>query len=214
MLRKLLAELTGSALLAGVVIGSGILAARLADGDVAVALLANTAATGAILYVLVTTLGPVSGAHFNPAVTLAMALRGKTPIVTASCYIPAQIAGCAAGAVLAHAMFALPLVQTGTVVRDGLWLSEGVATFALVLAIFGAVRFKPDAIPAVVALVICAGYWWTPSTSFANPAITLARTLTDTFAGIRAQDAPAFIGAQFAGAAMAAGFARVLFGKS
>jgi glycerol uptake facilitator-like aquaporin len=213
MLRRLLAEFTGSALLAAVVIGSGILGAQLAEGDMAVALLANTAATGAILYVLVAVLGPVSGAHFNPAVTLAMAAWRRTSVGAALFYVPTQVIGCAAGAVLAHAMFALPLVQAATTVREGLWLSEGAATFTLVLAIFGAARFKPESLPAVVALTVCAGYWWTPSTSFANPAITLARTLSDTFAGVRLADAPAFIAAQFGAAALAAGFARVLFGK-
>lgn len=212
--RKLLAEFIGSALLAGVVIGSGILGARLANGDVAVALLANTAATGAILFVLVTVLGPVSGAHLNPAVTLAMLLRGDASLSTALSYAPVQIAGCAAGAVLAHAMFGLPLVQTATTAREGLLLSEGVATFALVFAIFGAARAKPEALPAVVALVICAGYWWTPSTSFANPAITLARMFSDTFAGVRIADAPGFVAAQCVGAVSAAVVARVLFGKT
>jgi glycerol uptake facilitator-like aquaporin len=213
MWRQLLAEFTGAALLAGVVIGSGILGARLAEGDVAIALLANTAATGAILYVLVTVLGPVSDAHFNPAVTLAMLLGGRISLARALAYAPVQVIGCVAGALLAHAMFALPLLQTGTAVRDGLWLSEGVATFALVLAIFGAVRAKPEAVPAVVALVICAGYWWTPSTSFANPAITVARAFSDTFAGIRPQDAPGFMAAQLIGASVAAALARVLFGR-
>jgi glycerol uptake facilitator-like aquaporin len=213
MWRKLLAELVGSALLAGVVIGSGILGARLANGDVAVALLANTAATGAILYVLVTVLGPVCGAHFNPAVSLAMLMRREISLAMTLAYVPVQVAGCIAGAVLAHAMFALPLWQTATTVREGLWLSEGVATFALVFAIFGAARAKPEAVPAVVALVICAGYWWTPSTSFANPAITVARTLTDTFAGVRLADAPAFIAAQVSGAVLATGAARLIFGR-
>lgn len=213
MLRKLAGEFIGAALLSSVVIGSAILGAKLAEGDTAVALLANTAATGAILFVLVTVLGPVSGAHFNPVVTLAMALRGQAPRATLLFYPPVQVAGCLVGAVLAHAMFALPLVQTATTVREGLWLSESVATFALVFAIFGTLRARPAAVPAVVALVICAGYWWTPSTSFANPAITLARAMSDTFAGVRPADAPTFIVAQVCGAILAAGAARAVFGK-
>lgn len=213
--RKALAEFLGALLLAGVVIGSGILASRLADGVEAVALLANTLATAAILFVLISVLGPISGAHFNPAVTMISALRRETPISTALVYAPLQIAGCICGAVLAHAMFDLPLLQTASTVREGptQMLSEGVATFALVFAILGGVRLNPKAIPAIVALTIAAGYWWTASTSFANPAITIARAMSDTFAGIRPIDAPGFIAAQFIGAVLAWAVASFLFAK-
>ena len=202
----------GALLLSATVIGSGILAARLAGGNNAVALLANTLATAAMLFVLINAFGPISGAHFNPAVSLVMALRRQLTIADAIRYVIAQIIGCIAGAILAHAMFALPLIQTGMTVRAGapLMLSEGVATFALVFAILAVARARPVAVPAAVALVIAAGYWWTPSTSFANPAITIARALSDTFAGIRPVDAPGFIGAQLIGALAAAGVARWL----
>lgn len=202
LMQRLLAETLGSAVLAGTVIGSGILAERLADGNLAVALIGNTAATAAMLFVLVTGLGPISGAHFNPAVSLVMALRRELNVVSLLLYGPLQVAGCAAGALLAHAMFGLPLVQISTHVRAGAAqvLSEGVATFALVFAILSVSRWRPDAVAAAVALVIAAGYWWTASTSFANPAITIARTMSDTFAGVRPADAPGFIGGQFVGA--------------
>jgi glycerol uptake facilitator-like aquaporin len=211
--RKLAAELIGAALLAGVVIGSGVLASRLADGNDAVALLGNTLATAAILFVLVSVLGPISGAHFNPAVTMVSALRRETPMATALLYVPLQIAGCVTGAMLAHAMFALPLLQAASIAREGpaQMVSEAVATFALVFAILGGVRFNSQAVPAIVALVIAAGYWWTSSTSFANPAITIARAFSDTFAGVRASDAPGFIAAQFAGALVAWAVAGFLF---
>lgn len=213
--RQAFAELFGALILTAVVIGSGILAARLADGHEAVALLANTVATAAILYVLISVLGPISGAHFNPAVTLVSALRRETPIAVALIYLPLQVAGCVSGALLAHAMFDLPLLQTATTVREGpaQMLSEGVATFALVFAILGGMRFNPNAVPAIVALTISAGYWWTASTSFANPAITIARAMSDTFAGIRPIDAPGFIAAQFAGALVAWAVAAFLFAK-
>jgi glycerol uptake facilitator-like aquaporin len=203
--KRLLAEALGSLILSGTVIGSGILGARLSGGNDAIALLGNTAATAAILFVLITALGPISGAHFNPAVTLVMALRHSIKPLNATLYVIAQICGCVAGAMLAHAMFELPLLQHGAPERSGLAqaLSEGVATFALVLAILLVSRARPNAIPAAVALTIAAGYWWTASTSFANPAITIARALTDSFAGIRPEDAPAFIVAQFTGALLA-----------
>ena len=203
--RRLTAEALGSCLLTGVVIGSGVLASRLAGGNDAVALIANTGATAAILYVLIVALRPISGAHFNPAVTLVMMLRGAMRPGEGGLYALAQIAGCVAGAVLAHAMFGLPLLQEGTTDRSGpaMALSEGVAAFALIATILLVSRHRPDAVPAAVALVIAAGYWWTASTSFANPAITIARSLTDTFAGIRPQDAPWFVVAQFAGALVA-----------
>lgn len=214
--RPLLAEFLGSLLLAGVVIGSGILALDLSGGNIAVALIGNTAATGAILWVLVATLGPISGAHFNPAVTLAFFLRGEISVPLALIYIALQVAGCIAGAWLAHAMFELPILQIAETDRSGLakMLSEGVATFALVFAIFGAIKHAPNAVPAAVALVISAGYWWTASTSFANPAISIARALSDTFAGVRPADLPGFMIAQFLGAAMATGMATLLFPKT
>lgn len=200
--RRLTAEALGSALLTGVVIGSGILASRLSGGNDAVALLANTGATAAILFVLITALAPISGAHFNPAVTLVMALQREIGVGAALAYGLVQVAGCIGGAMLAHAMFALPLLQTATYVRAGFAqdLSEGVATFALVLAILLVSRARPQAVPAAVALTIAAGYWWTASTSFANPAITVARALSDTFAGVRPADVPGFVAGQVVGA--------------
>lgn len=203
--RRLAAEALGSALLTGVVVGSGILASRLAGGNDAVALLGNTVATAAILIVLITLFGPISGAHFNPAVTMIAALRRELRAGDAAGYVLAQVGGCIAGALLAHAMFELPMVQIAHTERSG-WakiLAEGVATFALVLAILMGARLKREAVAAIVALVIAAGYWWTASTSFANPAITLARSLSDTFAGVRPQDAPGFIAGQCAGALLA-----------
>jgi glycerol uptake facilitator-like aquaporin len=215
MSRRLLAEFIGSLLLAGVVIGSGILADGLSAGNDGVALLGNTLATGAILFVLITTLGPVSGAHFNPAVSLVMALRRDLSVRDAGLYVIAQIAGCILGAWLAHAMFELPILQLATTDRSGSarMLAEGVATFTLLFAILGALRWRPDATATTVALAITAGYWWTSSTSFANPAITIARAMTDTFAGVRFSDAPGFIGAQLAGALLALAASSVLFSK-
>lgn len=203
--QRLTAEFLGSLLLAGTVIGSGILAARLAGGNDAVALLANTGATAAILFVLVTALAPISGAHFNPAVTLVMTLRRGLNAGDAAAYVIAQIAGCVAGALLAHSMFDLPLLQASTHVRAGLSqaLSEAVATFTLVFAILMVSRARPQSVAAAISLTIAAGYWWTASTSFANPAITIARAFSDTFAGIRPQDAPAFVAGQMLGAIMA-----------
>jgi glycerol uptake facilitator-like aquaporin len=205
--RRLAAEFGGALFLAGVVIGSGVMGVRLADGNIAIALLANTLATAAILYVLIAALGPISGAHFNPAVTMAFALRREISGGQAALYIAVQIAGCVAGAVLAHAMFELPLLQVASTVRAGpsQMLSEGVATFALVGCILLVLRARPNAVAAAVALTIAAGYWWTASTSFANPAITIARALSNTFAGVRPVDAPGFIIAQLIGAALATG---------
>ena len=205
--RRLGAEFLGAMMLSGAVIGSGIMAARLAGGNDAIALLANTAATAAILYVLVAALGPISGAHLNPAVTLVMALRREIGAGLALLYTLAQAGGCVAGALIAHAMFELPLLQVAEQARSGAAqvLSEGVAAFALVAAILLVSRVRPAAVPAAVALTIAAGYWWTASTSFANPAITIARALSDTFAGIRPEDAPAFIVAQLGGAVLAMG---------
>lgn len=211
--RRLLAEALGSALLFATVIGSGIMAERLAGGNDAVALLGNTLATAAMLVVLVTTLGPVSGAHFNPAVTLVAAIRRELGASDGVAYVAAQLAGGLIGVAVAHTMFEMPVLMIGIKARTGTgqWLGEGVATFALVLTILGTVRHRPAWTPLTVAAVITAGYWFTSSTSFANPAITLARALTDSFAGIRPVDAPGFIGAQLAGALLAAWVARLLF---
>ncbi|MEM6411704.1 MAG: MIP/aquaporin family protein [Pseudomonadota bacterium] len=213
IIRVLLAEFIGSLLLAGVVVGSGILAVQLSNGNDAIALLGNTVATGAILWVLVATLGPVSGAHFNPAVTLSFYLRREIQIGRAATYMITQILGCICGVWLAHLMFELPVLQAATTDRSGLamMLSEGVATFVLVFAIFGALRHAPNAVPAAVALAITAGYWWTASTSFANPAISIARAMSDTFAGVNPIDVPGFIVAQFIGASLATFTSKVLF---
>lgn len=209
--RRLLAETLGSVLLAATVVGSGIMAQRLAGGNMAVALLANTGATMAVLYALITLLGPVSGAHFNPAVSGIEALRGRLLWRDAAAYASIQIVGCCAGAFLAHLMFELPVWQLSTHVRSGpaQWLAEAVATFGLLLVVIGHRRAE-DA-PWMVACWIGAAYWFTASTSFANPAITIARSLTDTFAGIRPIDVPAFIGAQLIGAIAALGIGRLLF---
>lgn len=210
--QRLIAEFLGSLLLAGVVIGSGILGEGLAGGSVALALLANTAATAAILFVLITALAPISGAHFNPAVTLVMVLRRALRPGEGVLYVACQTIGCVAGALLAHAMFELPLFQQATHARSGLaqGLSEAAATFTLVLTILLVSRARPNAVAAAVALAIAAGYWWTASTSFANPAITIARALSDTFAGIRMADAPQFVIAQLVGALLALATAHFL----
>lgn len=208
---RLAAEGIGSLLLAATVVGSGIMAERLAAGNTAVALIANTGATVAVLATLIGLLGPVSGAHFNPAVSIAQALRRALPWREAGLYAVLQIVGCCAGAFLAHAMFELPLLQSSLHVRTGgaQWLAEAVATFGLLLVVLGH-RRAADA-PWMVAGWIGAAYWFTASTSFANPAITIARSLTDTFSGIRPVDVPAFIVAQLAGALTALLVARVLF---
>jgi glycerol uptake facilitator-like aquaporin len=209
--RRLAAEGLGSLLLAATVVGSGIMAERLSGGNSGIALLANTAATVAVLATLIALLGPVSGAHFNPAVSLICALRGRLELRDAMMYAVIQIAGCCAGALLAHIMFELPLWQLSAHIRTGpaQWLAEGVATFGLLLVVIGH-RRSEDA-PWMVAAWIGAAYWFTASTSFANPAITIARSLTNTFAGIRPVDMPAFIGAQFVGALSALAAARALF---
>lgn len=205
--RRLVAEALGTALLLAVVVGSGIMGERLAGGNDALALLGNTLATGAGLVVLITIFGPISGAHFNPAVTLVFALRRELAWRTAGLYVPVQVAGAVLGVFVAHAMFAAPLLQVSAKLRDGpaQALSEAVATFGLIATILGALRFRPDATPAAVGLYITAAYWFTASTSFANPAVTLARSLTDTFAGIAPGSVPAFVAAQLVGAAAAAG---------
>ena len=201
--RRVAAEALGTALLVATVVGSGIMAESLTK-DLALALLGNTIATGAMLVVLITTLGPVSGAHFNPAVSLIFALRRELPTYEAGLYSAAQLAGGVAGTVAAHLMFALPLVQTSLHVRTGgaQWFSEGVASFGLVLTILAGIRFDQRAVPWLVGLYITAAYWFTASTSFANPAVAVARALTNTFSGIRPADLPGFIAAQFAGGAV------------
>ena len=200
--RRLLAEFIGTALLLAAVVGSGIMGAALANGNNAVALLANSVATAAVLYVLIVLFGPVSGAHFNPAVTLAMRLRGEIGGTDAIAYVIVQVLAAIAGVILAHAMFDLPLLQPGTHARTGAaqWLSEFVAAFGLLLTILLGARMRPAAIPSLVAGYILAAYWFTASTSFANPAVTLARAFTQTFAGIRPEDVIAFVAAQVAGA--------------
>lgn len=208
----LIAEFLGTLLLLAIVVGSGIMGERLAGGNAAVALLANAAATAGGLYVLIVLFGPLSGAHFNPAVTLGLRLRGEALPAPVPAYVAVQLAGAVLGVLLAHAMFDSALWQPGARVRSGgaQWLSEGVATFGLLLTILLGVRFRERAVPALVASYIFAAYWFTASTSFANPAVTLARALTQTFAGIRPQDAPGFIAAQLAGAALALLVARLL----
>jgi glycerol uptake facilitator-like aquaporin len=202
--RRLTAEALGTAMLVATVVGSGIMADRLSV-DTAVSLLGNTLPTGAILVVLITLLGPISGAHFNPAVTMVFALGREIDVRSALFYLAAQFAGGVAGTILAHAMFDLPLLQVSTTIRTGpgQWLAEVVATFGLVLTILAGIRFRSEAIPWLVGLYITAAYWFTASTSFANPAVALARSLTDTFAGIRPGDLPGFILAEIVGALMA-----------
>jgi len=210
VLRRIAAEGLGSLLLAATVIGSGIMAERLAAGNLAVALIANTGATVAVLATLIALLGPVSGAHFNPAVSLVQSLRGALPWRDAGAYTAIQIGGCCAGAILAHAMFSLPLIQSSLHERTGIaqWLAECVATFGLLLVVLGHRRAE-DA-PWMVAAWIGAAYWFTSSTSFANPAITIARALSNTFAGISPSHVPAFILAQVLGAVAAIPVARLL----
>lgn len=210
MRNAIAAEFLGTLLLLAIVVGSGIMGERLAAGNVAVALLANAAATAAGLYVLIEVLGPFSGAHFNPAVTLALRLQGHGFPAPWPYYLVAQAAGAVLGVWLAHAMFALPLWQPGTHVRSGAAqaLSEAVATFGLLLTILLGARWRPTALPALVASWIFAAYWFTASTSFANPAVTIARALTQSFTGIRMADVPLFVGAQLAGAGLAALAAR------
>ncbi len=211
MLRRIAAEGLGSLLLAATVIGSGIMAERLAAGNLAVALIANTGATVAVLATLIALLGPVSGAHFNPAVSLVQALRGALAWREAAAYVLIQILGCCAGAILAHAMFSLPLIQSSVHERTGIaqWIAEFVATLGLLLVVLG--HRKAEDAPWMVAAWIGAAYWFTSSTSFANPAITIARALSNTFAGISPSHVPAFILAQLLGALAAIPVARLLF---
>lgn len=211
--RRVLAEAIGCFFLFAAVVGSGVMAERLAGGNVAVALLANTIATGAMLFVLIAMLGPVSGAHFNPAVSVVMAIRVELGWRDVPLYTLAQVSGGILGVAAVHLMFDMPIPQLSTKARAGVgqWTGELIATFGLVLTIIGTVRHRPAAVPASVALYIVAAYWFTSSTSFANPAITVARALTDSFAGIAPGDAPAFIVAQFAGALLAGLAAGPLF---
>ncbi len=199
---RLAAEALGTGLLVATVVGSGIMAERLAAGNVALALLCNTLATGAILFVLITVFGPISGAQFNPAVSLIAVLRGDMTTRDALPYIAAQIVGGLIGTLLAHGMFDLAVVQIGVKARTGpgQWLAEGVATFGLIVTIIGTLRARAEAIPMAVALYITAAYWFTASTSFANPAVTIARAFTASFAGIAPGDVPMFIIAQILGA--------------
>ena len=203
--RKLLAEFIGTALLLACVVGSGVMGVNLAQGNDAIALLGNAGATAGILYALIVVFGPISGAHFNPAVTLTIRLRGELRTHEALAYIGVQILAAVVGVVLAHAMFGLPLIQPGTHVRTGhaQWLSEAVAALGLVLTILLGMRHRLAAVPALVASYIFAAYWFTASTSFANPAVTIARSLTQTFAGIRPGDIFGFVLAQFGGAIVA-----------
>ncbi|WP_439360936.1 aquaporin [Bradyrhizobium sp. DASA03007] len=214
--QRAFAESLGTAFLLAAVVGSGIMAQKLAGGNVALALLCNTIATGAILVVLILLLAPISGAHFNPAVTLALALRGETSWTDAAIYLVAQLAGGIAGVEIAHLMFELPILQRSLTERAGAgqWLAEAVATFGLLSTILG-VRYRtPAAVPYAVGLYITSAYWFTSSTSFANPAVTIARALSDTFAGIAPRDVPGFIAAQFVGAVLAVVLARWLWSRA
>jgi len=213
--RRVGAEMLGTALLLAIIIGSGVMGERLAGGNVALALLANTLATAAGLVVLISILGPVSGAHFNPAVTLVLLLRRDISAAHAGAYIAAQVAGGVLGVLIAHLMFAAPAFQLATQLRDGQgqMFSEGVATFGLIATILGARQVRPEATAALVGLYIASAYWFTASTSFANPAVTLARSFSDTFAGIAPSSVPAFVAAQLVGAGCAALLIPWLYGK-
>jgi len=214
--RSLAAEAVGTALLVATVVGSGVMAERLAGGNFAIALLGNTLATGAILVVLILMLGPISGAHFNPVVSAVFAVRRELQLRRLAPYVAVQIAGAVAGAFLAHAMFELPIIQLSTNVRTGAaqWLSELVATFGLLGAILCTRQARPAAVPYAVGLYISAAYWFTASTSFANPAVTIARSLTDTFSGIQPANVVVFVVAQALGAATAAAFFGWLLGSN
>jgi glycerol uptake facilitator-like aquaporin len=213
--RRLFAEWLGAAFLLAAVVGSGIMAQKLADGNVALALLCNTIPTGAILVVLILVFGPVSGAHFNPAVSFAFAARGDLSWRSAGVYVAAQIVGAICGVLVAHLMFELPVWQISLTPRTGAgqWLAEAVATFGLVLTIFGCAARNASAIPYAVGLYITSAYWFTASTSFANPAVTIARSLSDTFAGIAPGGVLAFIAAQLVGAALAVILSGWLWGR-
>ena len=214
--RRAAAEFLGSAFLLATVVGSGIMAAKLSGGNGALALLGNTLPTGAILVVLILIFGPVSGAHFNPVVTLALAWRRDISPPALAVYLPVQIAGALVGAWAAHLMFELPVAQVSSTIRTGTgqWIAEGVATFGLLLTVFGCLAGARAAAPYAVGLYITAAYWFTASTSFANPAVTIARSLTDTFSGIAPSGVPAFIIAQLAGAAAATALAAWLWPRT
>ena len=202
--RRLFAEFLGTLLLVCTVVGSGIMADKLSD-DVAVSLLGNTIPTGAILFVLITMLGPISGPHFNPAVTVAFAVRKELPLPEVAPYIAAQVSGGILGSLVAHGMFDLEIVQISQTVRTGgaQWFAEVVATFGLVATILAGIRFRAEAVPMLVGLYITAAYWFTASTSFANPAVAIGRAFSDTFAGIRPADLPGFITAEIVGSLIA-----------
>jgi glycerol uptake facilitator-like aquaporin len=214
MLKSVASEFLGTLLLLATVVGSAIMGESLSGGNVAIVLLANALATGAMLFVLINVFGPISGAHFNPVVTAAMAATGRLPLSNVTPYFAAQIAGGVAGVVLAHAMFDLSLLQVSTKIRwgTGQWIAEATATFGLLLTIFGLLRNKAEIIPQAVALYIVGAYWFTASTSFANPAVTIARSLTDTFSGIAPSCILAFIAAQISGASLAVFCTHKLFG--
>ena len=213
-IRHLASEALGTGLLVATVVGSGIMAERLTD-DVALQLLCNALPTGAILVVLITTLGPVSGAHFNPAVTLAFLIRREISGLRALAFAIIQVAGGVSGTFLAHLMFAQPVIQASTTVRTGgaMWLAEAVAAFGLVLVILASIRQRPEAVPWLVGLFIGAAYWFTSSTSFANPAVAIARGFTESFSGIRPLDVPGFVAAELVGAVVACLFAHWLFAR-
>ncbi|MDP6952228.1 MAG: MIP/aquaporin family protein [Alphaproteobacteria bacterium] len=215
MIRRLMAEWLGTFSLLATVVGSGIMAERLAGGNVAIALLGNTIPTGAILIVLITIFGPISGAHFNPAVTLSFALRKEIGVKESGLYVAAQIIGGIAGVFAAHIMFDNPLIDPSTTTRAGLgqWVGEFVATFGLVGTILACLRARPDAVPMAVGLYITAAYWFTSSTSFANPAVTIARGFSDTFAGINPATVAAFVAVQLVAAILATGFFRWLLAE-
>jgi glycerol uptake facilitator-like aquaporin len=214
--RKLAAEMVGTAFLLATVVGSGVMAEQLADGNVALALLGNSIPTGAILVVIILIFGPVSGAHFNPAITLAFLIRREISPANGGYYVLAQIVGAFIGVWAAHLMFEMPVIQESLHVRTGVaqWFSEGVATFGLVLTILGCVRYRPKSVAMAVGLYITAAYWFTASTSFANPAVTIGRAFTDSFSGIRPADMPAFVAAQLLGAVVAVWVARYIFGRT
>ena len=213
--RRVFAEWLGTAFLLAAIVGSGIMAERLSGGNVALALLCNTIPTGAILVVLILIFAPLSGAHFNPAVTLAFASRGELPWHIAGLYIAAQILGAIAGVWIAHLMFELPVWQLSLTARTGMgqWLAEMIATFGLLLTIFGCAARSPSAVPYAVGLYITSAYWFTASTSFANPAVTLARSLSNTFAGIAPDGVAAFVAAQLVGAVLAVVLSRWLWNE-
>jgi len=213
--RKLVAEMVGTAFLLATVVGSGVMAEQLAGGNVALALLGNTIPTGAILVVIILIFGPVSGAHINPAVTLAFGLKREISPSDGGLYVTAQIIGAFIGVWAAHLMFEMPVIQESLRARTGAaqWFSEGVATFGLVLTILGCVRYRPKSVAIAVGLYITAAYWFTASTSFANPAVTIGRAFTDSFSGIRPMDMPAFVASQLLGASVAVLLAAYLFGR-